>query len=137
LGRGFGHPATQWRGRRRVFPHERYMNRPISLGSVAVGQDVRQSAGSAPQSGGLGFRQIEDENEPMALALTILAIALASLALGVQLADLRSGRGRPALNPTAPNGSVNDNDPTAVREGITLVRPKIVPASVTRRSAHR
>jgi hypothetical protein len=89
----------------------------------------------APQSGGLGFRRIEDENEPMALALTILAIALASLALGVQLADLRSGRGRPASLSLAQAG--NDNGAATGDDSVTLIRPKIVPASVTRRCAHR
>jgi len=69
----------------------------------------------------------------MALALTILAIALASLALGVQLADLRFGRGVPALAPAAPVG--NDNAPVGAE--MTQRRPKIVPASVTRRGAHR
>jgi len=73
----------------------------------------------------------------MALALTILAIALASLALGVQLADLRSGRGRSAMIQSAPAGSANDNSRVAGDDGITLVRPKIVPADVTRRCAHR
>lgn len=67
----------------------------------------------------------------MALALTIFAIALASLALGVQLADLRSGRGRPALLAVAPAG--NDNDPAAGSDEATQVRRKIVSASVTRR----
>lgn len=70
----------------------------------------------------------------MALALTILAIALASLALGVQLADLRSGRGGSALIQAAAG---NDNRPAAEPDGITLIRPKIVPASITRRGVHR
>jgi len=78
-------------------------------------------------------RPAEDENEPMTLALTIFAIMLASLALGVQLADLRVARGIPAVNPTAAAG--NDNERGAA-DGITQVRPKIVPASITRRSAH-
>ena len=67
----------------------------------------------------------------MALALTILAIALASLALGVQLADLRFGRGVPALVPAAPVG--NDNDRVAGSDAVTELRPKIVPASGARR----
>jgi hypothetical protein len=87
---------------------------------------------SAPQSGGLGFRRMETGNEPMALALTILAIALASLALGVQLADLRSGRGAAALVPAGAGKA-----PAAEIAAITEMRPKIVPASVTRLSAHR
>jgi hypothetical protein len=70
----------------------------------------------------------------MALALTILAIALASLALGIQLADLRSGRGDPVLTPAAAG---NDNALADASDAVTQVRPKIVPASVTRRSAHR
>ena len=70
----------------------------------------------------------------MALALTILAIALASLALGVQLADLRSGRGLPAVMSAAAG---NGNAPADGSIEITQVRPKIVPASITRRSAHR
>ena len=71
----------------------------------------------------------------MALALTILAIALASLALGVQLAELRSGRGVRTPVPAAPVG--NDNDRVAGSSDVTEVRPKIVPVSVTRRCAHR
>ena len=64
----------------------------------------------------------------MALALTILAIALASLALGVQLADLRAEREEAAadiegdLQPAVVALARNDNEPTAISEGITLVR---------------
>jgi hypothetical protein len=113
------------------------MNRAISAGSVAFGQDAHHSAVKGPQSGGPGPRRKEDENEPMALALTILAIALASLALGVQLADLRSGRGRSALIQAVPADSANDNSRAAGGDEITLLRPKIVPASITRRCVHR
>lgn len=111
------------------------MNRAISAGSVAFGHYAPQSAGERPQSGGPGSGWIEDENEPMALALTILAIALASLALGIQLADLRSGRGRPASLSLAQAG--NDNGAATAGDSVTAIRPKIVPASITRRSAHR
>jgi hypothetical protein len=132
---GFVGSAVRSGGKQPIFPHERGMNRPISAGSVAFGQDAPQSTGKGPQSGGPGSGWIEDENEPMALALTILAIALASLALGVQLADLRSGRGRPALLSLARAG--NDNAAATRDDSVTLIRPKIVPASITRRSAHR
>jgi hypothetical protein len=91
----------------------------------------------APQSGGAYHRHEEEESEPMALALTIVAIVLASLALGVQLADLRAeraeraeraARGMPAASdgaampPAAQVLAGNDNDPTVVKPGITLVR---------------
>ncbi|HUT47874.1 MAG TPA: hypothetical protein VM325_00915 [Alphaproteobacteria bacterium] len=72
----------------------------------------------------------------MALALTIFAIVLASLALGVQLADLRVARGgRVRLSRGLVAG--NDNDLAAAADAITAVRPKIVSASITRRCAHR
>ncbi|MDH3233384.1 MAG: hypothetical protein OEQ29_07645 [Alphaproteobacteria bacterium] len=72
----------------------------------------------------------------MALALTIVAIMLASLALGVQLADLRVARGSKArLNVGTVAG--NDNNLTVEPDAITAVRPKIVSASITRRSVHR
>jgi len=72
----------------------------------------------------------------MALALTIVAIVLASLALGVQLADLRGVRGAGA-RPIKGSLARNDNDPATGSDAITLMRPKIVPASITRRCAHR
>ena len=79
----------------------------------------------------------------MALALTILAIALASLALGVQLADLRMARGtsmagyRTGARPRRTSGMAKPTASAKPTAAVTEVRPKIVPASVTRRCAHR